>query len=821
MTDFSPLSTLKRMSSAIMTAQAGSTLGRFELRRLLGQGAQSQVWLGFDPRLEREVAIKLMKPMRGADDSAITQWLQEARSVSRLTHPNVVPVFEADVQDQQPYLVFEYVAGQTLAEMMARQGELPVSKAVTIVQDVLSALVAAHAVGVVHRDLKPSNVLIDDSGRVRVMDFGIAVRLTDVANRAKNSETAGTPAFMAPEAARGETISPLMDIYSAGLLLAQSLSAQPLIPNADAYRVMYQVGHEPLQLPEAVLDRLDDVLRPIVLKALAFAPEQRYPNAVAFRDALAQWLSSQNAICTSDAGQSGNATLDFLLRRMRHKSDFPALSESIIHIQNMATSDKESVSSVTNEILKNVALTNKLLRLVNSAHYARGYKVGTVSRAVTLVGFNGIRNMALSLVLLDHMQDKVNAQFLKEEFVRALMAASIAAEIGRTSGHDEEAFIGGLFHNLGRMLAQFYFPEEAATIRKLVGAKSDPISEDAASTQVLGLNYEELGSGVSKAWGLPDNIQRCMVKPAGELPSHPATEVQEQIRWIACAANEMMHDMLDADPVVVKRRLDRSIKRYSKTLGFNSMALHEVAVAARSKLIELTEAMDISVPPNSVVAHLLRNLDADTTLSESSAGDSDNLQSTELHATPVPMNKATDTEQRRAIETTQMLAAGIQDITNVMVEVFKLTDVLRMILEAMFRALAFHRVIFCMRDAKLDALTGRFGLGQGVEGVVKSFCVPLRATAKPDLFAAVCIKGADTLISDASDPRIASSLPAWYRQFFNAPTFLVLPLLNKGKPFGMIYADKAEQGGLVVDEKELALLRTLRNQAIMAFRQSS
>jgi eukaryotic-like serine/threonine-protein kinase len=147
--------------------------------------------------------------------------------------------------------------------------------------------------------------------------------------------------------------------------------------------------------------------------------------------------------------------------------------------------------------------------------------------------------------------------------------------------------------------------------------------------------------------------------------------------------------------------------------------------------------------------------------------------------------------------------------------------VLRMILEAMFRALDFHRIIFCMRDPKTDTLTGRFGLGAGVEGVVKSFSVPLSGVAVPDLFATICVKGADTLITDASDPRLSGRLPAWYRKSFDAPTFLILPLLIKGKPFGLIYADKAEKGGLNVDEKELALLRTLRNQAIMAFKQSS
>jgi len=112
-------------------------LGRFELRRILGRGAQSVVWLGFDPRLEREVAIKLMKVDKGSDASVITQWLQEARSVSRLTHSNIVPVFEADVQEQQPYLVFEYVPGQTLAALLGKRGAVPPGEAVTLMLDVL------------------------------------------------------------------------------------------------------------------------------------------------------------------------------------------------------------------------------------------------------------------------------------------------------------------------------------------------------------------------------------------------------------------------------------------------------------------------------------------------------------------------------------------------------------------------------------------------------------------------------------------------------------------------------------------------------------
>ena len=166
------------------------------------------------------------------------------------------------------------------------------------------------------------------------------------------------------------------------------------------------------------------------------------------------------------------------------------------------------------------------------------------------------------------------------------------------------------------------------------------------------------------------------------------------------------------------------------------------------------------------------------------------------------------------------LSAGIQDITNAMVDDFKLTDVLRMILETMYRALDFEHVIFCMRDAKTEMMTGRFGLGANVELLAKSFKVPLK-TATPDLFAMVCVKGADTMISDAAEARIAQRLPDWYRKNINAPTFLLLPLQIKGAPFGLIYADKSQQGTLNLTEKELALLRTLRNQAVMAFKQST
>jgi len=802
--------------------RVSDTLGRFELRKVLGQGAQSTVWLAFDPRLEREVAIKVMRPGNGSDAQALAQWLDEARSVGRVKHPNIVPVYEADIQDNQPYLVFEYIAGQTLDQLLRHRGALSPREAVALMLDVLDAVAVAHASGVVHRDLKPSNVLVDSAGHARVMDFGIAARIADRNRNDPVAPNGGTVGYLSPEAANGAAPTPSMDIFSAGVVLAELLMGRPLIDEPDAYRAVYRVVHEHLSLPDDINPDVDDRLRAIVARALARDPNQRFPSARAFHDELAQWATPEATVAPAEVG-GHSSTLDFLLRRMRHKSDFPALSDSVVRIQSMASSETESVNSVTNEILKDVALTNKLLRMVNSAHYAHRGSINTVSRAVTLVGFNGIRNMALSLVLLEHMQDKAHASLLKDEFLRCLMAASIGGELCPLAGEGEEAFIGAMFQNLGRLLVQFYFPEEASQIRILMQTQREPPTETQAAITVLGLSLEELGLGIAKAWGLPPSMQRCMRKPVGGVPLRTPTDPAERIRWVAVASNEIADVLLHSEPKDVEARVQAVTRKYMPAMGVSSKAVQSATTAARQKLVELARAMDIRVAPGSPAAKLLTIPDVMVGETDPAGPvmDSDSgWEKFELHATDTAVVDPAGSVLRKDLRVTETLTAGIQDITNAMVEDFKLSDVLRMILETMFRAMHFDHIIFCMRDAKTETMTGRFGLGDGVEQHVKSFKSPLKAPT-PDLFAVVCNKGTDTMISDASEPRLAQRLPTWYRTGLNAPTFLLLPLLIKGAPFGLIYADMRRRGALELDEKELALLRTLRNQAVMAFKQSS
>ena len=574
-------------------------------------------------------------------------------------------------------------------------------------------------------------------------------------------------------------------------------------------------------MPSGLGADVDDSLRAVVQRGLANERALRWPSAQAFHDALAHWLNPEHAPVAVDAGDG--AALEFLLRRMHHKSDFPAMSSAVLRIQQLSLSEHASLSSLSNEILKDVALTHKLLRLVNTVQFghAGGGTISTVSRAVALVGFAGVRNLALSLILLERMENKAHAQLLREEFLRSLMAASLARELALAPSENEEAFLCAMFHKLGRALTEFYFPEEAQQIRHItrperladsaaLARKSPaaPLSEMAASAQILGMSYEQLGLGVGKHWSLPDKLQNSMLRPDGEPPARLVDNPMERQRWLARATNEVADVILHSEPAEAHAKVRGMAQRYARALGVTAAAFDQAADVARQRLGAMAQAMQIALPASSPAQRLLKPL---------VPGATDSLAEHQFPATVVmaagqgPGESAVD-----------ILAAGIQDVTQAMVEdSFQLHQVLKMILETIFRALRLRRVVFCLRDVKAQALTGRFGLGVGVEAVAPRFRVVMNGTpaSQQDLFAAVCQKGVDTLIADASAANIVARLPVWYVGELRAASFLLLPLAFKGAPLGLIYADKA--AAIDLGEKELALLRTLRNQAVMAFKQAS
>jgi len=797
-------------------AQAGQRLGRFRLLAPLGRGAQASVWQALDERLQREVALKLMDNQ--AEAGLGDRWLHEAQAVGRLAHPHIVPVFEADLIDGQPVLVFELVAGQTLAQRLRERGCLPAREAVELMLGVVDALRAAHGQGIVHRDLKPSNILIDADGRARVMDFGIAARWTDAA-AGHDGLIAGSPGYLSPEAAAALPPSPQMDVFAAGLVLGELITGKPLLFETNAYRAVARVQREDLLLSADAA--VDDRLRAVLQRAIARDPAARYDSAASLRDALMQWLEPPDDALPE--GSTGHGTLDFLLRRMRYKSDFPAMSDGVLRIQRLANSDHETLQTLADEILKDVALTQKLLRLVNTAHFKRsGHSVSTVSRAVALVGLAGIRNLALSLVLVEHMKDKAQAQRLKQCFLRAMLAGQLAHALSATARDAEEAFLAALFYNLGPLLAEYYFPDEAQTVRDQLAAQAGPaglrhaaaphpdLLADQVAAQVLGLSYEALGVGVARHWGLPDSLQRCMRRPEGASPSARLAPGTEHMRWLAVAANEVAEAVWQADGDDLTPSLDAVLGRHGRALGLSALDLRRATDEARRLMVDMAAAMGLGTAAGRRGrALLLPDAGAATPASPAAAGAADLTLAMSPAAPGLPDQAG------------RVLTAGIQDITDTLSgEVIKLNDVLRMVLETIYRALGCERVVFCLRDSSGVRLQGRFGLGNQATTLATLFQVPLKPVAgdAPDLFSAVCLKGNDVLIADRHAPAITKALPGWYRQRVPAASFLLLPMQVRAAPFALIYADRSNT--IVLSEQERGLLRTLRNQASMAFRQA-
>lgn len=794
-------------------------IGRFEIRSELGRGAQSVVYLAYDPRLQREVAIKTLHFARS--DPRLNEFLlAEARTVSNLRHPNIVPIFEADEQDGDPYLVFELVAGHDLGQIV-REQPLPPARAAAIMAMVLDALAQAHEQNIIHRDLKPSNILIDANGTPRVMDFGIATRVSEeTAQETVNEELMGTPAYLAPEYINGRPVGPRNDLYAAGLVLLETLTGRRVVQGTTLEHLLYKVAHEAVKLPEDV--PIDERLGDIILKACAFDPEARFATARQMKQALDEYLGTSGASTVAVDEDKIQSTLQFLLRRMRHKSDFPALSDSISAINKLTNSDRESVNKLSTTVLRDYALTNKILRLVNSAYYrqAGGGNISTISRAVIVLGFDAIRNIAITVLLFEHLQDKANAGQLKEAFLRANLSGVLAqdASLKPMVRDTEESFICSLFHGLGRLLAQYYFPEEVEEIRKVIQQKN--CSEDTAAAMVLGISFEDLGIGIARNWGFPSAIVNSMRRlPAGRVKK-PATP-DEALRVVAGFSNELCEVIAATPPEERLKAMKQVNNRFLGSTQYSDEQLQEVLESSFEKLSQVASILHVNLT-QSPFARQVKAWFGATAVNPDAAADEFAatvvLGETQINAgTDEAGDKSEETADASPVDTQTILAAGIQDITNSLVEDASLNDVLRIALETMYRAMGFTRVLMCLRDVKSGQMTGRFGFGPDTNEVARHFHFP--ANFAPDVFCAAISKGLDILINDVNDPKIRDRIPEWYRRHVPAQTFVLLPLLVKGKPVALIYCDKERAGEITIPEKELSLLKTLRNQVLLAMKQ--
>ena len=248
--------------------------GRYSLDREIGRGGMGAVWLGRDEVLGREVAIKRIGHQPGGTSPDLVRAEREARIAARVNHPHVVAIFDLVQEDDQQWLVMEYVEGHTLAELIRDHGPMPPDQAAAILAQAAEALSAAHAAGVVHRDVKPSNILVNAEGQAKLSDFGIARAEAD-ASLTQTGLVTGSPAYLAPEVASGQLATPASDVWSLGATLFHTLSGRPPYDVGDnVLGALYKIVHE--EPP-----RLDDAgwLAPLVASSMTHDPAARWSMA--------------------------------------------------------------------------------------------------------------------------------------------------------------------------------------------------------------------------------------------------------------------------------------------------------------------------------------------------------------------------------------------------------------------------------------------------------------------------------------------------------------------------------------------------------------
>jgi HD-like signal output (HDOD) protein len=506
------------------------------------------------------------------------------------------------------------------------------------------------------------------------------------------------------------------------------------------------------------------------------------------------------------------STVDRVLARMRESGDFPAMATTVSQISKLTSSEATSTSVLAETVLQDYGLAQKLLRLVNTAAFAQRGQVTTISRAVLLLGFDRVRSVATGLILFEHLKAQARTpdliDTLNMSFYSAILGRTIAD--GTSFADPEEAFLSALFHNLGRMLVAMYLPDELALIKA-----SDDQDRDAAVQSVLGLSYAALGIAAAGALNLPAKLSDSMARITGSR-SHQSMTDTEKLACLATLANGITDALAASTDATAKRgAIDRLIRSYGAHFAAIDGKIDSIIGGAVAELKEHSKAFNLDLPGSAFV-HGLGEWRIESLVSAggkeglaaaSAAGGLIDIAEPDLAADDVP-------------ET--VLTRGLHEITSLLVTDFTLDDVLRVILETIYRALGVGRTraFFLLKDPSAAIARFRFGLGQSAADTRAWSEVPLSGV--DDLFTLAMRRHKDVVIKNTSAPEVAALLPEWYSQWMVPGRYVVLlPLLVEQTALGLFYVDGDAVSARLLTPALLNYLKVLRGQAVVAIRQKS
>ncbi|QWR77950.1 HDOD domain-containing protein [Candidatus Magnetomonas plexicatena] len=513
------------------------------------------------------------------------------------------------------------------------------------------------------------------------------------------------------------------------------------------------------------------------------------------------------------------SAIDTLQGKFTSSGGFPIMSKTVDILMKLPVNvlqDDTHIANVTNSILTDYGLTSKILALVNTSYYSQyGGKVGTISRALMLLGFIQVRNAALSLIMFEGIVDKSMANELKQLIVGSLIKANIAKSLaGKIITADpEEAFICAMLHDLGKIMVAYFLPEEHIAITEKM--RDEELSENAASTAILGTSYEDLSVSIAKGWSLPEHIIHSMKHVDRANLFKPITDIDKS-HMLVSYSTDLGTVILDQALTNTQKR--NSISDLTKHYGvcFNITeqqirGLYDSLLKEIGVFLKVYESQAKKEPIIEKINSFLKAAKA----SEFVVGEkSERVDSIEIVETEIlGLTKA----EAKINAEGESLSKGLSDIVGALTGEYTVNDVLRIILEIMYRTMGFSRVFICIRNPKTNAMEARFGFGSEVEKIIRIFKFPLNNSE--DIFNSSLTNNTDILVADSTLKDARSRIPDWYINTINAHSFTALPIVLNDKPIGMIYGDVIYGGNASLKADMIWNLKVMRKLALLAFKQ--